>query len=172
MDPPIYLSTTYYGVWGHIFTVNLSFKTGPLTWRIVSFSACHPKSIPFFFLLPLLVRPFILLVFTSLSLPGLLLFIDPWIFIEHMLLHKSDTLPPPRPRLLSLLMMWASEAEDTEGPYRRAACPPPAGLCVGTSHRPSSKCCHLLPSDLTPRVPLTRSHPKGLFPVHLVPQIP
>lgn len=88
----------------------------------------------------------ILLVFTFLSFHQLFLFIDPINTNRVPTVGISQTLFPSRARALSLLIIWTPAAEDIEGPYRRAACPPQPSLCLCTSNRSISE-CRYLPAD-------------------------
>lgn len=133
-------------------------------------------------LLPLLVRPFILLVFTFLSLPQLLLFIDPTNIYRVHIIGISQTLFPQEP---DHYPCWQSEPpklktqkvppeeppedEDTEHPSRKAAWSwrhrrPLQKSCPDSACAPATNPQTNAPSfhtDVTPGIPLTRFHWKG-----------
>lgn len=94
MDSSTYASMTYCGVLCHIFVVNPSFKTGHLTRRVTSFSVCGPKIVPS---LAATASKIILLVFTLLSCPLLLLFIDPTNIYRVYIAGISQTHFPQEP---------------------------------------------------------------------------
>lgn len=145
MDPFIYPSTTYYGVLCPIFVVKLSLMYDWLPDLKSHLLLClSPEKYPFF---AVTAGKTILLVFTFLFLPQLLLFLDPINIYRVHIAVLSQTLFPPKSQTTT------PEAEDRGGSY------PPLSRLYAPATDPETNVATSFQTDLTPSVPLARLHP-------------